>query len=164
MSEADRGNAVYAILKNNEIVGQILRNQYGLLDKGRVREIVEIVADSGLRLVNAVLKDESEIEEMARFVKEKFPEEEIERIRRILRALAFIWTGVNINRVVDAINVPEIRQSVDAVVSDKNTPAYDVIGYFYQLDSAEELTEGIRRRLKRLLKKHDDGFIRWVLV
>ena len=163
-SDVTRGNAVYAILKNNEIVGQILRNQYGLLERERIQEIVEIVADGGLRLVNALLKDESEIEEMARFVKEKFPDEEMEKILRILRALAFMWTGININKIVDAINVPEIRESVDSVVKARDNAAYDVIGYFYQLDSAEELTSGIRRRLKRLLKKHDDQFIHWVLA
>lgn len=163
-SEDAQGNAIYSILKNNEIVGQILRNQYGLLERDRVQEIVEIVADSGLRLVNSVLKDETEIEEMARFVKEKFPDEEMEKILRILRVLAFIWTGINVNRIVDAINVPEIRESVDAVVKERDNAAYDVIGYFYQLDSAEELTNDIRRRLKRLLKKHDDQFIRWVLA
>ena len=163
-SEDARGNAVYAILKNNEIVGQILRNQYGLLERERIQEIVEIVADSGLRLVNVVLKDETEIEELARFVKEKFPDEEMEKILRILRALTFIWTGINVNRIVDTINVPEIRESVDAVVRARDNAAYDVIGYFYLLDSAEELTSGIKGRLKRLLKKHDDPFIRWVLA
>ena len=163
-SEDARGNAVYSILKNNAIVGQILRNQYGLLERERIREIVEIVADSGLRLVNAVLKDEAEIEELARFVKEKYPGEEMEKIRRILQALTFIWTGINVNRIVDTINVPEIRESVDAVVRERDNAAYDVIGYFYLLDSADELTNGIRRRLRRLLKKHGDPFIRWVLA
>ena len=60
--------------------------------------------------------------------------------------------------------MPEIRQSVDAVVKAQDSAAYDVIGYFYLLDSADELTDGIRARLKRLLKKHDDPFIRWVLA
>ena len=152
-SEDARGNAIYSILKNNEIVGQILRNQYGLLERERIQEIVEIVADSGLRLVNVVLKDETEIEELARFVKEKFPDEEMEKILRILRALTFIWTGINVNRIVDTINVPEIRESVDAVVRARNNAAYDVIGYFYLLDSAEELTSSIRGRLKRLLNR-----------
>ena len=163
-SEDVRGNAIYSILKNNEIVGQILRNQYGLLERERIQEIVEIVADSGLRLVNVVLKDETEIEELARFVKEKFPDEEMKKILRILRALTFIWTGINVNRIVDTINVPEIRESVEAVVRARDNAAYDVIGYFYMLDSAEELTSGIKGRLKRLLKKHDDPFIRWVLA
>ena len=159
-----RGNAIYSILKNNAIVGQILRNQYGLLERERIEEIVEIVADGGLRLVNVVLKDEAEIEELARFVKEKFPDEEMDKIRRILRVLTFMWTGINVNRIADTINVPEIRESVDAVVRARDNAAYDVVGYFYLLDSAEELTYSIRRRLKRLLKKHDDPFIRWVLA
>ena len=30
----------------------------------------------------------------------------MEKILRILRALTFMWTGINVNRIVDTINVP----------------------------------------------------------
>ena len=31
-------------------------------------------------------------------MKEKFPDEEMEKILRILRALTFIWTGINVKQ------------------------------------------------------------------
>ena len=44
-------NDFYRILKNNEIMGQILRNKYGSLERRKIMEVVETIADSGLRLV-----------------------------------------------------------------------------------------------------------------
>ena len=70
---------------------------------------------------------------------------------------------LNLEQVVNAINVPAIGESVDTVVSEKGTPAYDLVGYFTQLDNADELTENERNKLAALLKKHDDIFIRRVL-
>ena len=45
----------------------------------------------------------------------------------------------------------------------KTTAAYDLVGYFTQLDNADELTEKERSKLAALLKKHDDIFIKRVL-
>ena len=70
---------------------------------------------------------------------------------------------MNIEQVVNAINVPEIGEAVDAVVSEKATPAYQLVGYFNQLDSTTELTETERGKLALLLKQHDDMFIKRVL-
>ena len=58
IEEEDPVNDCYRILKNNEILGQVLRNKYGSLEKTKIEEIVETIADGGLRLVNIFLKDE----------------------------------------------------------------------------------------------------------
>ena len=47
-------NQIYRVLKCNQILGQILRNKYGSLKKGKVEEIVEAITDGGLKLVNSV--------------------------------------------------------------------------------------------------------------
>ena len=156
-------NAVYRILKNNKVMGQVLRNKHGNLERERIEEIVEIVADSGLRLVSLALKDEEEIARFARYIKDAEPEWDFERIKKVLQVLSFLWTMINVNEVVGAINVPEIRPAVDAVVERRNTPAYDLIGYFNRLDGARQLTDVERTKLERLLKKHDDEFLRRVL-
>ena len=49
----DPANELYRILKNNEIMGQILRNKQGSLEKREIVQIIETVADGGLRLVNS---------------------------------------------------------------------------------------------------------------
>ena len=159
----DPVNDLYRVLKNNEILGQILRNKYGSLEKTKIEEIIEAVADSGLRLVNFILKDENEITEVARYIQKKYPHGDIGRVERLLCVFSFLWTMTNIEKIVSAINHQEIRKVVNDVVRKKSTPAYDLIGYFSQLDSAEEFTEAMKKKLGELLKKHDDQFLKGVL-
>ena len=156
-------NAIYRILKNNKIMGQILRNKYGNLERSKIKETIEVVADSGLRLVNYILRSEEEISEVALFIKAQHPDWDTAKIKRGLELFSFLWTMVNIEQIVNAINVPEIGEAVDSVVSEKATPAYDLVGYFNQLDNANELTEAERDKLAALLKERDDMFIKRVL-
>lgn len=156
-------NGIYRVLKNNEITGQILRNKYGTMTRDYIEEMISIVADGGLRLVNLVLKDENEITEMALYIKKKHPDYNTEQIRRDLGWFSFIWTMMNIEEIVKAINVPEIRESIETVTQRAETPAYDIISYFTLLNSVPELTDDIRDELDRLLKKHPDPFFKGML-
>ena len=156
-------NAIYRILKNNKIMGQILRNKYGSLERSKIKETINVVSDGGLRLVNYILGSEEEISEVALFIKAQHPDWDTTRIKRGLELFSFLWTMVNIEQVVNAINVPEIGEEVNAVVSERATPAYDLVGYFNQLDNADELTDSERDTLANLLRKHDDMLIRRVL-
>ena len=156
-------NDVYKVRKTNQLLGQILRNKFGSLKKDRIGEVLEVVFDGGLRLVNLVLSDEEEIHEMLAYIKKKHPNYDDNRLERGVRFLSFLWTMNNIEAVVHAINVPEIRETVAEVVQRKGTPAYELVGYFSLLDASEELNEGSRRELARLLRKHDNQFIQSVL-
>ena len=49
------------------------------------------------------------------------------------------------------------------LLPEKNTPAYDLVGYFNQLDSADGLSFDERDRLSVLLREHDDVFVQRVL-
>ena len=160
--DEDPINDIYRILKNNEIVGQILRNKYGNLEKLKIKEVIEIVADSGLRLVKLSLGEEY-ITDTAHYIHQKYPDHDLEEIKRFVQFFSFIWTMVNIEKIVGAVNVPEIKEIVQEVVQQKSIPAYDLIGYFNQLDSVKELTDGVRQELRTLLKKHSDFFLRRVL-
>ena len=162
-AEGHPANDLYRILKCNKLLGQILRNQYGNLRREKIEGIVEAIADGGLRLVNWVLKDEDEIRELAQYIRQKYSEYDQDDVESAIRWISFVWTMINIEHVVSAINVPEIRTEVSRVVDRKSTPAYDLVGYFSNLDSAPEITDGIRKRLVALLKKHDDRFVRSVL-
>ena len=70
---------------------------------------------------------------------------------------------VNVEEVVYAVNVRDIREAIDNVVKRGGTPAHDVIGYFSRLDTAQQLSQGERDKLADLLKKHDDVFVQKVL-
>ena len=161
--DEDPVNDIYLILKNNEIMGQILRNKYGSLEKSKIKEIVDTVGDSGLRLVKLLLFDEKWITDEANYLQKKYPDHNIEEIKKFIQFLSFWWTMTNVRRIVSTINVPEIRDIINEVVQEKLTPAYDLIGYFNHLDSVEKLTDGIKRELETLLKRHDDYFLQRVL-
>ena len=150
-------------MTNNKIIGQILRNKYGSLKTTKIEEIIETVADSGLRLINTLLTDEEEIADLARYLRSKFPDHDVVRVKELLLWFSFFWTIANVEQIVRAINIREIRAPVKAVVKKASTPAYDLIGYFSQLDSAKQLTNNEREQLSALLKKHDNAFLKRVL-
>ena len=156
-------NDIYRVLKNNEIMGQVLRNKYGSIRKDKIEEVIEIVADAGLRLVNFILKDEGEIMEMAHFIKTRNPKYDLARIRKDLRMFSFLWTIVNVEHVVRAINTPEMRPSIDMVVSRMDTPAYEIIRYFAMLDTSMAFEDGEKGALQELLRKHKDPFVKSVI-
>ena len=162
-NDMDAVNGMYRILKNNKIMGQVLRNRYGALEKARVEEIVEIIADSGLRLVNLVLADEMQIAQFARYYSEKYPGWDMDMVKKALAYLSFIWTMINVEEVVGVINIRGIQTAVKDVVARKDTPAYDMIAYFLQLDGAQELTRAQRDGLAALLRKYDDVFVRRIV-
>ena len=153
---------IYQILKNNEIMGQILRNKYGTLEKPKIKDAIETIADSGLRLVKLLL-DEKVITNTADYLHEKYPDYDPKQIKKCVRYASLWWTMENIRKIVDSINVPEIREVIHEVVEQKSTPAYDLIGYFNHLDSVEKLTEHVKKELSTLRKKHKDFFLRRVL-
>ena len=156
-------NGIYRVLKSNEIIGQILRNKHGSLPKERIEEIIEIMADGGLRLVNLFLKDEEEITDMAQYISARNSDYNIQQVRRDLEWFSFVWTLMNVEHIVKSVYVPEIRPAIDRVSRQKANPAYDVIGYFTMLDAAPKLTPKERKKLARLWKKHQDPFLRSVL-
>ena len=162
-TEDSPANAIYRILKNNKIMGQILRNKYGNLEREKIKETIEVVADSGLRLVNYFLMSQEEIADVVRFIKAQHPDWDTKRIKNALEYFSFLWTMVNIELVVHAINVPDIGEVVDDVVLKRASPAYQLIGYFTQLDNADELTETESNKLAGLIRQHDDDFIKRVL-
>lgn len=162
-SEMDYVNDIYRILKNNEVLGQVLRNKYGSLKKEKVAEIVRTISTGGLRVVNSILKDEDEMILVARYIKEKYPEDDIQQIMSFLERFSFYWTMINVEKVVASVNHPEIKEAVESVTREEATPAYDLIGYFSRLDSSLGLTQDVKQELNRLLKKHNDPFIKSVL-
>ena len=156
-------NDCYRVFRNNAILGQVLKNKYGTLERPRVEDIVETIAEGGLRVVNILLNDEREIEYLARHFQKEVPDSTLNEVKNILRYFSFIWTMNNVERIVTAVNHPEIRDTLSKVVARKDTPAYDLIEYFSRLDSAKEMTDSVRDKLDALLKKHDDRFVQGVL-
>ncbi len=151
-------NSVYRIMKNHRILSQVLRNKHGRLERAKIEEIVDTISDSGLRLINIILEDEERIARFATVLHEQNRKWSLNRIKRALEGISFIWAVSNIEDIVSAINVRAITGSVEAVVERGDTPAYDLIGYFSQLDAATGLTKEVQSKLEELIDKHDDVF------
>ena len=148
-------NDIYRILKNNEILGQILRNKYGSLEKNRLREIIETITDGGLRIVTLFLLDQEQINGVAQFIHQRNPKLDLQRIRVEVQALIFMSTIVQLEIIAATINKPAIRKVVEEVVDSHSTPAYDLIGYFALLESSEDFEETENKHLGELLTSHD---------
>ena len=156
-------NDIYRILKNNEILGQVLKNKYGSLERKSILEIVEAIADGGLRLVGLLVGSQEEMNREAVLVHKRKPALDLERIKNAIRMVSFLWTMSNIEMIVEALNKPEIKDLVDAVVKEKRSPAYDLIEYFLRLDTADELSVDDHKRLKTMRAKYKYPFMERVL-
>ena len=153
---------IYRILKNNEILGQVLRNRYGSLRQKKLCEIIETIAAGGLRLVRLLL-DKKMINEAALMVNKRNPDVSVDRARWMISMATFFWTVCNVEWIVSALNKPEIHSLVDRVVETKKCPAYDLIEYFLHLDAIHHFQKGDRDKLKRLWDKHEYSFFRRVV-
>lgn len=162
-AESEEVNDWYRIWRNIDILGHVLRVRYGKMTREQIAHVVETVAEGGLRVVNFILKDEDEIGQLAAYLATNNPRADPTRIRQLVRFFSFLWTMVNVEKVVSAVGNREIRTIVAEVIERKRTVAYDIIGYFGLLDGADQLTDRIRERLDLLLKRHDDEFVRRVL-
>ena len=156
-------NEAYRIMKNSEILGQILKNKYGSLERNKVVEIIETIADGRLRLVRSILGHQKEMNDLAIFIHKRSPDNDLDKIKQALRVLSFLWTMHNVERTVGALNKPEIRSLVEEVVARRNTPAYDLIGYFLRLDTIDGFSDNERRQLEELLKKYRYEFFQKVI-
>ena len=110
-----------------------------------------------------IIQEEEDLGQLILYIRDKHPTWPVNRIRRTVERLSFIWTVGNIEMIVREINLPEIREAVKTVVNQESTPAYDLVGYFSQLDSGEQLREQDRKTLKDLWEEHEDPFIQRLL-
>ena len=157
--EADE---ILKVLKNNRILGQVLRTRHGNIERRALKDLIEAITDGGLRVVNAILSNVDEIDALARWVEAKYPRANSNKIKRELIWLSFLWTMTNIEMVVDAVNKDEVRPILKEIVREKDNPAYDLIYYFSELDNANQLNMRILSDLKELWKNRNDLFIRRV--
>ncbi len=162
-------NDIYKVLKNNKLLGQILRNKSGSLKREQLSEIITTISNSGLRLAGLLL-DENEINKTADYLHMKHetnPNNQVvltsDDIKKQLTAVVFLWVISNIEQIVQQLNIPDLSRFIVDEISKIDTPAYDLIGYFVRLDSTTNLDKTIANELKKLFKKHDDKFIKKIL-
>lgn len=173
----DHLDRTYQCYKNIEILSQILKNKFGSLKKDKVTEIVEIICDAGLRLAAMLLSKNINVDSLLQFVYRSYKESEdfddsksesehLTEIRKMIIFRVFIWVVLNLEKTVSAINKTEIKEVVRAIKDKKKTPAFDVIYYFYTLDSSIRFEDYMKDELRELLEKYESkemDFLRKIL-
>lgn len=164
-SQSELLNQVFQCNKNIEILSQILKNKTGSLRKSNILEIVEIICDAGLRLASVMLGDHRELELLTRYVHQQYKESDeydstksesfhLYHIRQSINFKVMLWVLNSIEKSVKAINKPELRDIVINLVSQKDTPAYHLIKYFYLLDTSENFDDKLKKELEFMTKKY----------
>lgn len=158
-------NQVFQCNKNIEILSQILKNKTGSLKKSKITEIVEIICDAGLRLASILLGDEKEIQACVNYVYEQYKKSDnydasktdsfhLNEIQKMVTFRCMVWVLSSIEKSVKAINKPELREILTELVSEKNTPAYDLIKYFYLLDTSSKFDENLKGELEYMVREY----------
>ena len=161
--EWEFGNVIFRVLKYNKILAQVLKNRHGNLPRDDVKMIIDVIIDGGLRLVNALLKDEEEIRELTEAIYERNDDWDVTRIQWALEMLSFFWTMAHIGHIVNAVNIPEVRNAVDEVVEEAETAAYDVVGYVNALGSTNSFQNRELQKLRQVWRRNRDVFIRRII-
>ena len=154
---------IYRIIKANEVLAQILRNRSGRMELRRVREVVEAIIDGALRNVAMLVLDQSQINELAEFVHERYPKFAIDKVKAAVQRMAFLGAVISLERAVAALNTPAIRPVIEDLVKDRASPAHDLIGHFVRLDTIDAYGDGEKAELVRLLAKHRFAFFERVV-
>lgn len=159
-------------LKSMKILGQILRNKYGSLPVNDLGRIVSTMADAGLRVVG-VITDRHGIDAFDNYIEEMVAEVEtdtksvvLDEIGKKFRAYIIGLVYIVLKIIAESIGKKELRDLVSETVREKRTMAYDLIGAFYSLSSAESLTDRIVDQLVGVLDRCDreKNLIAWRLV
>lgn len=163
---SDAENQVYILQKNIEILSQILKNKSGILRKEKIEEIVQTICDAGLRLISIFLCSEDELVELTNYIEKRYDKligfkksdsdsKNLQGLTKAVRFTIFVWTMNNIEKIVSALAKPELREIVKKVRNENETPAFDIIYYFYSLDVSDHFDEHQKDELDHLVSKYD---------
>ncbi|WAR44645.1 TIR domain-containing protein [Methylomonas rapida] len=157
--------SIYQCHKNIEILSQLLKNKSGSLEITTIREIIETICDAGLRLAKILLTDRQKLEDIVGFIQRQYkmsdkfdPNKQqsiqLSEIRKNVLFNIFVWVMGNIEKIVSSISKPELKEIIEALAREKNTPAYDIISYFYFLDTLSNFDHSARERLFEIVEKY----------
>ena len=159
-SASDERNEFYKLLKNMEILGQVLRNRHGSMRREKLAEIISFVSDAGLRAVSMFRRD---IIHLAKLCSEVIVDEsvsddvrdDVDSLREHLPKLAFVVVLLLLRKIVISIQKPEISRIVSSVFQSESTPAYEVLQALFELATTEDVDGRLVNLLERSYAKLD---------
>ena len=157
----DENNEFYRALKNIEILGQILTNKSGSLNRKRIKEIVCTVNDAGLRLIHS-LTSEKNLLEFENFVvktiknlnldRDEKDDQKLDDLRRIFRVVILFAVLVLTRRTAASIGGPKISEVVREVANEQGTTAYKLINLFFEIRSVQLLDQDVVEKIVKFLQ------------
>ena len=152
---SDDRNEFYRLLKNMEILGQVLRNRHGSIRRDKLAEIVEFVVDAGLRAVSRFQRDVVHLARLCADIMEdeEAPDElksEIDVMRGGLPQLAFVAVQLLLRKIVITIRKPEVSRIVADVCRQSDTPAYGLLRALFLMATREEFGDGAVSQVARI--------------
>ncbi len=158
---------IVRLLKTCEILGQILKNYYGSLERALKETYLADVFDGPLRLmraiVDAVAKDpEAFAKEIESSIEKTHPEMAPERRRELAKRTGYfvigqVCTGL-VARTAQFVGSEKLAEDVRAVVTRNPTNAYRLIEAATSLMRAGPLPIDLLRRLAEDLEQHPFAF------
>ncbi|MDE0694057.1 MAG: toll/interleukin-1 receptor domain-containing protein [Gammaproteobacteria bacterium] len=161
----DYRNEFYRLLKNMDILGQILRNKYGSFTRARLKDIVETITEAGLRLVSELVNPENVSGAEEYLVEVLRRDEKLDRtvgaeweehVRREARMLFFWAMCGTMHRTAITVAKPELREIVGDVCRSAATPAYLLLDFLVLLEASAMLRHSDVNHLEELLRTLDE--------
>ena len=166
------GNVVYKALRHMEILGQVLRNQYGSMPKNKLVDVVETIVDSGLKLTHMFISDEflrgeeddirgnvarSLEREAKRKGSSKPKKERIDReTARLLGTISIMVVLSLVGRTVTAIWRRELVELVREVCAKSADPAHALVGTVFEIVTRESVSRRDAVLVKNLHERLED--------
>lgn len=148
-------NDIYRVLKNVEILSQILKNKHGSIEIPRLSVIVESVVDAMLRIAQVCLLDESRIDRIVRVVENHYEgKEDLSNLREGVKYLILDSICACLQIAASSISISEIARIVNDLRKQKATPAYDLVYFLFSLNVADPFTAKEKSLLEDILQEN----------
>ena len=148
---------VYRSLRHMEILGQVLRNQYGSLPKDKLADVISTIMDTGLQLIHMFINREfleKEEENIRVHVanrpsrkqndgKEKpfSPEKVRGEVTKRLRALSILVIAVLVSKTVNCIWRRELVPVVNDVCGRADDPAHKLVATLFEVTTRARIVD-----------------------
>ena len=156
----DARNELIRSWRMMDVLGQVLRNKYGSFSKSKLREVVGSISEAGLRLAKVFVTEER-IVSLENFFMEKARDsslarderEMIEYLRRHVRLIVVLLILGVLEHIGACVRKPELDEIVRDVCELGGTPAYELIGFGFAINAANELTAIEAAQFEELLRR-----------
>lgn len=177
MSDLDFISQINLLFKTCEILGQILKNKYGSLEKGLKNELMSQLFEGPLRGINFFLQIVNEdpqalLSELSKTFRERSPSLSAEDAEKIAQRLIFVALGAIseqfLSRQGEIIGAPTLKSTIDEIAHKAGNVTHRMVAIAAQLsypgdppfsaieETADELKDNVfgYRLLQGIVSRH----------